>query len=362
MPRGTHASLYADDLAIWSSSSPDPLKASSVVQSSLNVLETWSNLWRLPFNPKKCKSSFFSTDPHQATFQPRLYLLGISFSFNPIPKFLGVTFDRTRSFGTHVQSLCSKFYPRHKALHSIATASWGPTKESLSLLYKAFVRPELTYASPGLFPFLCNTATNHLEVLHRAACRVITGCLSSTPSSLLLLEAQLPPLKLTLEHQPLSSFERALLLLPDFSSLYGQATRNVPCQLKKKPSWRSFCSSATQSFPSPRETLIMHPPFPHELQPTSPFPPSFPTAQATVQPDSSLLQTDYPPSPLLISKYGLMVLSPPFFVPVVLECMPHAPIATHPIPCPSPLVQLPPASQLKPLHSSKVSIGVLTIC
>ena len=32
--RGAHASLYADDLAIWSSS-PDPLKASSVVQSSI---------------------------------------------------------------------------------------------------------------------------------------------------------------------------------------------------------------------------------------------------------------------------------------------------------------------------------------
>ena len=161
------------------------------------------------------------------------------------PKFLGVTFDRTLSFGAHVQSHCSKFYPRHKALRSIATASWGPTKESLSLLYKAFVQPVLTYGSPGWFPFLCNTATNHLEVLHRAACRVITGCLSSTPSSLLLLEAKLPPLKLTLEHQALSSFERALRLPPDFSSLYALATRNVPCRLKKKPSCRSFCSSAT---------------------------------------------------------------------------------------------------------------------
>ena len=36
----------------------------------------------------------------------------------------------------------------------------------------------------------------------------------------------------------------------------------MPCRLKKKPSWRSFCSSATQSIPSPRETLIMCPPFP----------------------------------------------------------------------------------------------------
>ena len=44
-----------------------------------------------------------------------------------------------------------------------------------------------------------------------------------------------------------------------------------------------------------------------------------------------------------------MDLSPPILVPVVLECLSHVPNATHPIPCPSPLVQLPPASQLKGL-------------
>ena len=220
---------------------------------------------------------------------------------------------------------------------------------------------DLSPYSPGWFPFLCNTATNHLEVLHTAVCRVITGCLSSTPSSLLLLEAQLPHLKLTLEHQALSSFERALRLPSDFSSLYALATRNVPHRLNKKPSWRSFCSSASQPLPSPRETLIMFPLFPHGLQPTSLFPPSFPTVKATVQLNFSLLQADYTPSPLLISKYGLMDLSPPFLVPVVLECMSQTPNATHPSPCPLPLVQLPPALQLKPLHSSKVSIGVQAI-
>ena len=62
LPRGAHASLYADDLAIWSSS-PDPLKASSVVQSSLTVLQTWSNLWRLPLNPKKCVLLFLYRSP-----------------------------------------------------------------------------------------------------------------------------------------------------------------------------------------------------------------------------------------------------------------------------------------------------------
>ena len=261
LPWGAHASLCADDLAVWSSS-PDPLGVSFVVRSSLAVLETWSVLWRLPLGPGGCGSSFFSADPHRATFQPRLNLLGFPLLFGPTPEFLGVAFGRTLSFGARVRSLCSRFYPSHGALRSVATASWGPTGESLSLLYKAFVRLVLTYASPGWFPFLCNTATNHLEVLHRAACRVITGCLSSTPSSLLLLRARLPPLGLALEHRTLCSFGRALRLPPDFSSLCALAIRSVPCRLKKKPSWRSFCSSATQPLPSPRKSLITCPPFP----------------------------------------------------------------------------------------------------
>ena len=221
----------------------------------------------------------------------------------------------------------------------------------------------LTYASPEWFPFLCNTATNHLEVLHRAACRVITGCLFSTPSSLLLLEAQLPPLKLTLEYQILYSFERALRLPPDFSSLYVLVIRNVPCRLKKKPCWRSFCSSATQPLPSPRESLITSPPFPpwsttHFT--VSPFIPDCTgSSTARLQTASSRLSSLLPSR--LISKYGLTVLSPPFSVLVALESKQHAPNATHPIPYPFPPVQLPPASQLKPLPSNKVLLGVLAI-
>ena len=280
--------------------------------------------------------------------------------FNPTPKFLDVTFDQTISFGAHVQSLCSKFYPHHKAFRSIATASWGPMKESLSLLYKAFVRPVLTSASPGWFPFLCNTATNHLEVLHRAACRVITGCLSSTPSSLLLLEAQLPPLKLTLEHQALSSFERALRLPRLFQPLCpGNKKRSLSTKEETLLEIILFFGHTSTPIPSRESDHV--PPFPPWTETHFTVSPSFPTAQATVQPNSSLLQADYPSSPLLISKYGLTDLSPSSLVPVVLECMSHAPNATHPIPCPFPLVQLPPASQLKPLPSSKISIGVLAI-
>ena len=57
-----------------------------------------------------------------------------------------------------------------------------------------------------------------------------------------------------------------------------------------------------QSLPSPLETLIMCPPFPHGPQPTSSFPPSFPTAQAIVQLDYQFC-------------FEQTILSPPFWYP-----------------------------------------------
>ena len=139
-------------------------------------------------------------DPHQANLQPNLLLLGSRLRFNPTPTFLGVTFHRTLSFSKHVSSLKAKFFPRLKALRCISASLWGPSKESLSVLYKSFLRSLLTYTSPGWFPFLSATNLTKLERLHRAASDAITGCLSSSPIPLLLTEASLPPLRVTLTH------------------------------------------------------------------------------------------------------------------------------------------------------------------
>ena len=131
-------SLYADDLAIWSSSSvPTPVEAT---QGALIRLECWSEYRCLPLNPSKCEAYFFSVNPHQANLQLHL-LFNFRLRFNPSPTFLGVTFDRTLSFSKHVSSLKVKFFTRHKALRYISATSWGLSGETLSLLYKTFFGP-----------------------------------------------------------------------------------------------------------------------------------------------------------------------------------------------------------------------------
>ena len=255
------AGLYADDLAICSSS-PSVPTAVEPTQGALFRLERWSEYWCLPLKPSKCEASFFSVDPHQANLQPNLLLLGSRLRCNPIPTFLGVTFNRTLSFSKHVSSLKAKFFPRLKALRCISASSWGPSKESLSVLYKSFLRSLLTYASPGWFPFISATNFTKLERLHRAASRAITGCLSSSPIPLLLTEASLPPLRVTLTHFTLLSYEWALRLPTSFP-ISGLARLGVKPRLCRS-SWRALASTHPLMLPSTcsREALVACPPCP----------------------------------------------------------------------------------------------------
>ena len=260
LPSSVSCSLYADDLAIWSSF-PSVPTAVEATQGALFRLERWSEYWCLPLNPSKCEASLFSVDPHQAHLQPNLLLLGSRLRFNPTSTFVGVTFDRTLSFSKHVSSLKATFFPRLKALRCICASSWGPSKE-FSLLYKSFLRPVLIYASPRWFPFLSATNFIKMECLHRAANRAITGCLSSSLIPLLLTEASLPPLRVTFAHFTLLSYERALRLPISFP-FSGLARLGVKPRLCRS-SWKAFTSTHPLMLPftSSREALLACPPFP----------------------------------------------------------------------------------------------------
>ena len=143
LPSSVSCSLYADDLAIWSSS-PSVPTAVEAIQGALFRLERWSEYWCLPLNLSKCEASYFSVDPHQANLQPNLLLLGSRLHSNPTPTFLGVTFDRTLSFSKHVSLLKAKFFPRLKALRCISASSWGPSLFCINLFFGPF--------SPTLHP------------------------------------------------------------------------------------------------------------------------------------------------------------------------------------------------------------------
>ena len=98
--------------------------------------------------------------------------------------------------------------------------------------------------------------------MHRSSCRVITGCLSSTPILLLHIEALLSPLRVTLTNQSLSFFERTLQLPSTF--FLASLSNSNPRTRLKKGLWRSFSQShnLTHNLHLAREPLILCPPNP----------------------------------------------------------------------------------------------------
>ena len=131
----------------------------------------------------------------------------------------------------------------------------------LSLLHKAFLRPLFTYASPEWFPFLSVTYITKSKRLYRAGSRAVTGCLWSSPIPLLFFEASLLPLRVTLSHFALSSYER-FLRLPSSSPISGLARLGVKPRLCRA-SWRAFASTYPLLLrpTSSREALLLT--FPH---------------------------------------------------------------------------------------------------
>ena len=109
------------------------------------------------------------------------------------------------------------------------------------------------------------------------ASRAITGCLSSSPISLLLTEASLPPLRVTLTHFTLFSYERALRL-PTSIPISGLARLGVKPRLCRS-SWRAFASTHPLMLPSTcsREALVACPLFPPWNLPSFTVEPTLPT-------------------------------------------------------------------------------------
>ena len=98
--------------------------------------------------------------PHSSQWIPNKLISSPTSSYStpasvsiPLRLFLGSPSTALFPFSKHASSLKAKSFPHLKALRCICASSWGPSKESLSVLYKAFFRSLLTYASPGWFPF-----------------------------------------------------------------------------------------------------------------------------------------------------------------------------------------------------------------
>ena len=172
----TSIALFADDAKCSSVvRTPDDCLA---LQRDLNCLYDWTTLWGLKFNTSKCEVLRISRKRSSS-----LLNLAVSpYTLDDFPlgavatqKDLGVTVTNTLSWGFHISSVVAKanrklgFLRRH-----FGSACLGADRKRL--LYLAFVRSQLGYASEVWAPQSCIRDLKLLEGVQRRATRYILGC------------------------------------------------------------------------------------------------------------------------------------------------------------------------------------------
>ena len=212
-PPGVEVTLFADDLAIFATERTIA-EAEVRVQAALDELRKWAEKWRMDVSLEKTVATVFTLDPHEARQEARLFMGDSRLRHEPTPTFLGVRFDRTLSFRQHIKDIKAKMGRRSNALRAVSGKAWGANTGDLRALYLAYIRACADYAAAGWMPGVAPANLEHLEVAQRQACRIITGCLRSTPAAALEREADLMPFAVRRRQLAAAAVQRHLRDLP----------------------------------------------------------------------------------------------------------------------------------------------------
>ena len=115
VPRGRlrGATVYADDVALWSAGT-DPLSAWTDLASCLDAVTLWCRRWRLRVSPEKTQLTFLSCRNggwDESQLAPVTFL-GRPLDCGPHLGLLGVRLDRRLQMRTHAQWLVARIAPR----------------------------------------------------------------------------------------------------------------------------------------------------------------------------------------------------------------------------------------------------------
>lgn len=180
--------MFADDTKLFafllSEFSP------AMLQTDLGLLEDWTKLMQMSFHPDKCKVMHLGhNNPHKD-----YHLHHPDGTIHILEKVseekdLGVTIDDKLKFSQHVQN---KVNIANKVLGCLPHTFKNMTKEILSLLYKAMVRPHLEFATTVWSPHL-KYDQDLIERVQRRATKLVPE-LRDLPYSQRLQALNLPTL------------------------------------------------------------------------------------------------------------------------------------------------------------------------
>lgn len=174
-----HASLFADDSAIWKTGKSFKFLFKKV-QQSLDDIEKWCSKWGFLINLKKTVFMSFSRG-RKPEADLSLTLKNQKLSAVDSFRFLGLTFTPTLNWKLHITTVAEKCHKALNLLRSVSSKSWGANKKTTLLLYNALIKSRLTYGGEILYT-ASSKDLQKLDSIQYQALRIATRALPGTPA------------------------------------------------------------------------------------------------------------------------------------------------------------------------------------
>ena len=207
IPAGIQGTLFVDDFAIYCTAS-SAVEGCRKIQVAINEASKWAEGRGFRFSPQKTKAIRF-TRKRRAEVVPTLFLNDNILPYEEEVKFLGVIFDKSLTFASHINDLKNRVKQSLNILKVVSHFEWGADRKTLLRLYTTLCLSKLDYACQ-VYGSASKTNLAKLDTVHNLGLRICTGAYRTSPVASLHVDAGLPPLSLRREELSLRYISKSL--------------------------------------------------------------------------------------------------------------------------------------------------------
>lgn len=189
LPKNVVISQFADDIAIYTKVR-SLNKSIKILETAITTIKNNLSGLGLSLSPQKTVLLHFNNKgilPNETSIKIDDHVIKSSGT----AKFLGITFDYKMSFAPQIENVRKKCFKSLNIIKFLRGTWWGCDPETLTVIYKSFVRSIIDY---GCFVYFPNRKEMilKLERIQFASIRYALGYRISTPTNILIAESKLP--------------------------------------------------------------------------------------------------------------------------------------------------------------------------
>lgn len=207
---GLQFHCYADDIQIYFTTSSDRPSLPDSLTACIRDIKHWMSLNFLKLNDNKTEILVIGSAASVKRMDQSFYIDGFHIKPSSLTRNLGVLFDSTLSFGSHISSLVKNSFFH---LRNIARLRSSLTLADAEILIHALITSRLDYCN-ALFLGLPKKLIARLQYVQNSAARVLTSTRRS---------AHITPVLHDLHWLPVASRIHFKVLLLTFKALNGLA-------------------------------------------------------------------------------------------------------------------------------------------